>query len=229
MQLQQLAGGEGAASSPAARRHCSSSTCRAGRRSKAAAAVDTECEQRQYIVGSDVGLCRWSGPAVARLCSCAVAAVPCNRCYNNPECSNMSGLSELQLVGGRSCVCASCGHVGPRYCSKECTLNLSSEHVGASAQHFVAKHNKATEIGEAAVAAGCARHASWSPAAQHLSLCSLLSHLAIGMCIVGVTELVSSIIAIRLYSLMAKTLKQYPSHVHNTACLSCLTADSCGA
>jgi hypothetical protein len=28
---------------------------------------------------------------------------------NNPQCSNLSGVSELQLVGGKACVCGSCG------------------------------------------------------------------------------------------------------------------------
>jgi hypothetical protein len=27
---------------------------------------------------------------------------------NNPHCSNLSGVSELQLVGGKACVCSSC-------------------------------------------------------------------------------------------------------------------------
>jgi hypothetical protein len=27
---------------------------------------------------------------------------------NNPPCSNLSGVSELQLVGGKACVCGGC-------------------------------------------------------------------------------------------------------------------------
>jgi len=27
---------------------------------------------------------------------------------NNPDCTNMAGASELQLIGGRSCVCGGC-------------------------------------------------------------------------------------------------------------------------
>jgi hypothetical protein len=37
---------------------------------------------------------------------------------SNPGCSNMSGPSEAQLVGGRSCVCAGC--LTARYCSRVC-------------------------------------------------------------------------------------------------------------
>jgi hypothetical protein len=27
---------------------------------------------------------------------------------NNPHCTNLSGVSELQLVGGKACVCGGC-------------------------------------------------------------------------------------------------------------------------
>jgi hypothetical protein len=37
---------------------------------------------------------------------------------NNPSCSNLSGIMEVQLVSGRSCKCAGCREA--RYCSKEC-------------------------------------------------------------------------------------------------------------
>jgi len=37
---------------------------------------------------------------------------------NNPACSNLSGASELQLVGGRSAICAGC--LKARYCSRQC-------------------------------------------------------------------------------------------------------------
>jgi len=37
---------------------------------------------------------------------------------NNPCCSNLSGPSELQLVGGRSATCAGC--LTARYCGNLC-------------------------------------------------------------------------------------------------------------
>lgn len=44
--------------------------------------------------------------------------LPLPLCCNNPDCSNMSMQSELQLVGGKSCVCAQCEVA--RYCGREC-------------------------------------------------------------------------------------------------------------
>jgi hypothetical protein len=43
-------------------------------------------------------------------------AVPCF--CNNPTCSNVSGPSEIQMVGGRSAVCGGC--LTAHYCSREC-------------------------------------------------------------------------------------------------------------
>jgi len=43
-------------------------------------------------------------------------AVP--HCCNNPSCSNVSGPAELQLVSGRSCICAGCQTA--RYCGRPC-------------------------------------------------------------------------------------------------------------
>jgi hypothetical protein len=40
------------------------------------------------------------------LAMCAELPVPW--CCNNPDCTNMAGVSELQLVGGESCVCGGC-------------------------------------------------------------------------------------------------------------------------
>jgi hypothetical protein len=36
------------------------------------------------------------------------AALPVSWCCNNPECTNMCGASELQLVGGKGSVCGGC-------------------------------------------------------------------------------------------------------------------------
>jgi hypothetical protein len=55
-----------------------------------------------------------------QLCAAGTAltafAIP-NAC-NNPTCANVSGPSEAQIVGSRSCVCA--GDLIARYCSKAC-------------------------------------------------------------------------------------------------------------
>jgi len=48
----------------------------------------------------------------------ALSALAVLYCCNNPSCSNMSGPAELQLVSGRSCVCAGCQTA--RYCGRAC-------------------------------------------------------------------------------------------------------------
>jgi len=49
---------------------------------------------------------------VAELVGAASTAMcgqlPVSRLCNNPDCVNLEGASELQLVGGRSCVCGRC-------------------------------------------------------------------------------------------------------------------------
>jgi len=59
-------------------------------------------------------------PLVEQLQAAGVAltalAVP--HCCNNPSCSNVSGPAELQLVSGRSCICAGCQTA--RYCGRSC-------------------------------------------------------------------------------------------------------------
>ncbi|KAF6259866.1 hypothetical protein COO60DRAFT_1638062 [Scenedesmus sp. NREL 46B-D3] len=39
----------------------------------------------------------------------ALAAQPLPHCCNNPGCVELRGASELQLVGGKGCVCATAG------------------------------------------------------------------------------------------------------------------------
>ena len=45
---------------------------------------------------------------------------------NNPACSNVSGPTELQLVSGRSCLCAGC--LTARYCSRACQKQHWKQH-----------------------------------------------------------------------------------------------------
>jgi hypothetical protein len=40
--------------------------------------------------------------------SALCAGVPVPWCCNNPDCTNLAGASEQQLVGGKGCVCGSC-------------------------------------------------------------------------------------------------------------------------
>jgi len=48
----------------------------------------------------------------------ALTALAVPSCCNNPSCGNWSGSAELQLVSGRSCICAGCQTA--RYCSRPC-------------------------------------------------------------------------------------------------------------
>jgi hypothetical protein len=54
----------------------------------------------------------------------ACFAVP--HACNNPACSNVSGPSEAQLVGGRSCICAGCRIA--RYCGRACQRAMWRQH-----------------------------------------------------------------------------------------------------
>jgi uroporphyrinogen-III synthase len=45
---------------------------------------------------------------------------------NNPGCQNLAGLSDTQLVSGRSCLCAGC--VTARYCSRGCQKQHWKQH-----------------------------------------------------------------------------------------------------
>jgi hypothetical protein len=59
--------------------------------------------------------------AGSALCS---FAVPC--LCNNPSCSNLSGLTELGLVSGRSCICRGCRVA--RYCGRACQRAMWKQH-----------------------------------------------------------------------------------------------------
>ena len=55
-----------------------------------------------------------------------LAALAVSVFCNNPGCRNVSGSSELQLVSGRSCLCAGC--LTARYCSKACQKQHWQQH-----------------------------------------------------------------------------------------------------
>jgi hypothetical protein len=50
-----------------------------------------------------------SAEELQRLGAVLCARVPVPWMCNNPRCTSLSGASELQLVGGKACVCGGCG------------------------------------------------------------------------------------------------------------------------
>jgi hypothetical protein len=75
--------------------------------------LDTACcleEAAQQVKAAGSALCSF--------------AIPC--LCNNPACSNLSGLSELGLVSGRSCVCGGCRLA--RYCGRACQRAVWKQH-----------------------------------------------------------------------------------------------------
>uniref|UniRef100_A0A383W307 ATP-dependent RNA helicase n=1 Tax=Tetradesmus obliquus TaxID=3088 RepID=A0A383W307_TETOB len=73
------------------------------------------------------------------------AALPVSCCCNNPDCANLGGPSEQQLVAGRGCVCARCKTA--RYCCKACQVAHWQQH------RPVCKQLKAARTAAAAAAA----------------------------------------------------------------------------
>jgi hypothetical protein len=60
--------------------------------------------------------------AAGRVLACFATPHACN----NPACANLSGPSEAQLVGGRSCICAGCRTA--RYCGRVCQRAAWRQH-----------------------------------------------------------------------------------------------------
>jgi hypothetical protein len=52
--------------------------------------------------------------------------IPVQHFCNNPACGNISGPTEVQLVSGRSCVCAGCRTA--RYCGRDCQRAAWKQH-----------------------------------------------------------------------------------------------------
>jgi hypothetical protein len=95
------------------------------------------------------------GPAVVQAAqaqlhaaSRALACFAIPHACNNPACRNVSGPSEAQLVGGRSCICAGCRTA--RYCGKACQRAAWRQHKPVCQALAVAA---ATAAGAAAAAA----------------------------------------------------------------------------
>jgi hypothetical protein len=70
---------------------------------------------------------------------------------NNPACGNLSGPSEAQLVGGRSCICAGCRTA--RYCGRACQRVAWGQHKPVCKALAAAAAAAAATASEAAVAA----------------------------------------------------------------------------
>jgi hypothetical protein len=81
--------------------------------------------------------------AGSALCS---FAVPCM--CNNPACSNLSGLTEVGLVSGRSCVCGGCRVA--RYCGRACQRAVWKQHKPVCAALAAATANASLVAGAAA-------------------------------------------------------------------------------
>jgi hypothetical protein len=73
---------------------------------------------------AEAGTAQWDADSMLRLCQqlqdlgLALTNLPISCACNNPLCSNMSGVSEQQLVMRLSCLCANCRRA--RYCCREC-------------------------------------------------------------------------------------------------------------
>jgi hypothetical protein len=67
-----------------------------------------------------------------QLAAAVISQLPLPYCCNNPGCRNLAGLSEQELVSGRSSRCSGCKVA--RYCSREC----QAQHWGAPAGHKAA-------------------------------------------------------------------------------------------
>jgi hypothetical protein len=86
-----------------------------------------------------------------QLASVVISQLPLPHCCNNPGCRNLHGLSEQELVSGRSSRCSGCKVAC--YCSREC----QAEHWGATAGHKAACKRllRAAAAAAAEHAAGC--------------------------------------------------------------------------
>ena len=85
--------------------------------------------------------------AGSALCS---FAVPC--LCNNPSCTNLSGLTELGLVSGRSCICGGCRVA--RYCGRACQRAMWKQHKPSCAALAAAAALSLTVTAASAGAAG---------------------------------------------------------------------------
>jgi len=81
----------------------------------------------------------------------AVTALAVPHCCNNPSCSNVSGPAELQLVSGRSCICAGCQTA--RYCGRACQRAHWKQHKAVCKAIAAAGAAGGAEAGAAAGAA----------------------------------------------------------------------------
>jgi hypothetical protein len=82
---------------------------------------DSTTDSQLDTVGCQAAAAQQVQAAGSALCS---FATPC--LCNNPACVNMSGLTEVGLVSGRSCVCGGCRVA--RYCGRACQRAMWKQH-----------------------------------------------------------------------------------------------------
>jgi hypothetical protein len=94
------------------------------------------------LTGEQVAVLRSLGIALTNL------AFPCG--CNNPACTQLAGPLELQLVNGRSCICAGC--CVARYCCRGCQLQHWKQHKPVCQALAAAQAGSATQQSAAAEA-----------------------------------------------------------------------------